>query len=771
MAASDSETDSDGITRVTRPLKRKASSAHATKPPASKRHRSASTVAPQTPADDPTRRYCAGKLREVLEPIFLAYHGWDASNEGEPPKDRQPENVDELKAKADVYVQELEGEIFAHYADAGQAGSKYKERFRMLTFNLSKADRTHLRRRIGLGELQPSVLAQMSSTELASEQGQAAIAEALQASLASSILEQPRLAAPRAKMTHKGTEMIESYDVPMQMQHAIEAPVQSKDMLPPIVTQLPKGESEEKSSVVESPAVQRSAYFIPSMSTEPGLTSEGSTENVDALIPNSPTAEKSLASPTRRTSFDLGALWQNNSSAAASLDPLSVDHHTYEPGTMDYSFDGDDNMALDLAALPDDGPKDDADFDMFIEHDATGPPAGVAVTVKSAKPTLSPEEITRQKFDGQQTVFSGDCIMPDMPVFKVDARQVGGRSLANLQTWTSLFTHPSKRIGIDGRVPVPTAAKYLLDSRLNPGRELVAVVFVPATEADEEAFATFFDLLVKKEYAPPPIAHISRLADTLLYRRYAVSHPWGSPPPPHAPGKELYICSLPADAPIPEAVDMLDNMCLPRNRDRTMLLGVFTLHKGRVVDMPITSSIPPVAGPSITSMPPTIPVIPGLAALLNLPGLAPPAPAPAPVPVVPSLTSEQIHLMLRTLGHLSQPSQPVVPVMAPPPAIPGFAPVMVAPLPMSPNIPNYAAPPTTGSVSGFGAPPPSGPRGGGAFRGGRGGPPPLPLHAAGRGGRGGARGRSGGFMTGANADAGDERRRDAGWGSRGRGRG
>ena len=83
-----------------------------------------------------------------------------------------------------------------------------RERFRTLTFNLEKPDRTELRTRITSGLLKPSELAHLTSTDLANEKMQQAIESAQQEALHQSILTM-RPTAPRAKITHKGEQMIE----------------------------------------------------------------------------------------------------------------------------------------------------------------------------------------------------------------------------------------------------------------------------------------------------------------------------------------------------------------------------------------------------------------------------------------------------------------------------------------------------------------------------------------------------------------------------------
>lgn len=82
---------------------------------------------------------------------------------------------------------------------------------------------------------------------------------------------------------------------------------------------------------------------------------------------------------------------------------------------------------------------------------------------------------------------------------KVSARQIGGKPLAaDSALWRVLF--PAETLRIDGRVPVENSSKFLLQTRLNPARELVAAAFTPADEASRSAFKTLSDYLIAKKY-------------------------------------------------------------------------------------------------------------------------------------------------------------------------------------------------------------------------------------------------------------------------------
>jgi hypothetical protein len=78
----------------------------------------------------------------------------------------------------------------------------------------------------------------------------------------------------------------------------------------------------------------------------------------------------------------------------------------------------------------------------------------------------------------------------------VVARQMGGRLIeAESPLWKTLF--PSDLLRIDGRVPVENSAKFLLQMRMNPTKELVAVAFSPSAEG-ETGFKILSEFLLNK---------------------------------------------------------------------------------------------------------------------------------------------------------------------------------------------------------------------------------------------------------------------------------
>lgn len=245
---------------------------------------------------------------------------------------------------------------------------------------------------------------------------------------------------------------------------------------------------------------------------------------------------------------------------------------------------------------------------------------------------------------------------------------------------------PADHLRIDGRVPVDNSAKYLLQMRLTPAKELYAVVLSPASEADEEAFKALSDFLTSKGYAFPLLCLTLHFADSIR-RRHGLVFPWGSRPKDHHPGRELYIIPLHANEPLPEYLELLDSLKLPKDRTRDYMVGIWILNKGKLAPPPIppapvavgTPTLPlhptppnpllqngPRPPPGIPTFTPPIPSLaaPGPLALPilgssavtppHVPSISPPAPAPAVdlnalAAEVATLTPEQIQNVVRTL--------------------------------------------------------------------------------------------------------------------------
>ena len=264
----------------------------------------------------------------------------------------------------------------------------------------------------------------------------------------------------------------------------------------------------------------------------------------------------------------------------------------------------------------------------------------------------------------------------------VTARQAGGRTLgSDSPLWQTLF--PSKELRIDGRVPVEKSAQYLTQVRLNPSKELIAVAFSSMPSMDSAGFNALKSHLLSKGLVS---LNASLQFGVLMtfYRRHGLIFPWGHNPKSSAPGRELYVVPLLSADPIPEYMELLDELQLPKERSTDYLVGIWVLTKGKLAPPPQPIQAASAAGaprPSSTApvlpnidfsqlqhlnalknipplVPSTIPVVPQVHPQISPAGaMSPPsAPPPNPTPDVSALTPEQITRMLQALSKASSQS-------------------------------------------------------------------------------------------------------------------
>ncbi|KAI0644219.1 hypothetical protein C8Q79DRAFT_974759 [Trametes meyenii] len=735
----------------------------------SKRPRSESTA-----GEDAVRKYCLGKLQELFCQIFVRYPFLHSSSDAgsgselelhplKKPEELTSEEKEQLEAKAKLFGNELEQSIYELYSELDKQGKqvaagKYKERFRMLTFNLSKADRVVLHMRIASSRISPKELSTMSSTDLASEEEQQSIKKLEEEALAHSILKKSTV--PRAKLTHKGLqdiedvtgagrreaerereeeeeERIERERLARLRQQAQRA--QSQGSAPPespVVPQNPAWGAPPPVPLHAAPAADPSSsspsigrppahpLFVPSASD---FAAAGPLENelnladlinIDeepsgeiAMTPVDPVATpfgeapplladatSQQASPTTaspvtpsitgispfaakgsqpdlssRPSFDLNAIW-TPSSADASTEGQAEPEPQDEPMVTDQPGEG--------VFAPE---ADDQDFDMFLnanDQESAAEPS-------PNEPIKPDEEVKQTPLEDQLPIWTGTVSMPlDSAIpqeVAVVARQAGGRTLgSDSPLWQTLF--PSRELRIDGRVPVEKSAQYITQVRLNPTKELVAAAFSSAQGNDPSGFHAVKNHLLSKG-------------------RHGLIFPWGHNPKSSAPGRELYVVPLLSTDPIPEYMELLDELQILPSRNVDYLIGIWVLNKGKLSPpkaLPAstthtpTPTPAPISTPSVAQAPTVAPTsgVPNIDfAQLKQLGLIPQPPQPsqlpppppqhavtAPtstpqptIPVPPSnsnlaaevsqLTPEQIQLMLQTLAKTSQavPGQPVPP--------------------------------------------------------------------------------------------------------------
>ncbi|KZT20099.1 hypothetical protein NEOLEDRAFT_1141182 [Neolentinus lepideus HHB14362 ss-1] len=738
-------------------LKRKGSSAVQSPAPKRKRSESSGSV------EDPARKYCLGKFEELFVPIFTRFPHLSSDLEGDISGGvaemslREPTAEEKalLESRAKQFAAELEHCIFDTYAEPGQhgkqvAGAKYKERFRMLTFNLSKSDRITLHKNIASSRITPKELSLMSSTDLANEELKQSIKIAEQEALEHSILQ--KTAAPRAKITHKGLQDIEDVhgeiasqrlerereleeekrererlarlkasqqhhargSVPPESpitpqsaswggpppvpQHALHGdlvasfgsmrpppnplfvPTPSEMMNTPVPNELNLADlinlDEETPTPTNEPPVMLSEASPPSPSNEAKASGQSEPQASPVHLTGiSPFAAGVTPSDPPRSSFDLNALWTS---------PDQPKHETPEHGTPPPEPQDD---RKDVLMETSEGPgADDEDFDMFLEKDDER--SNDNSHAETSAPQDCPIEKLPQVYTGALSMPLDTLVPQETPVV---AYQMGGRAIApDSPLWRTLF--PSAQLRIDGRVPVDKSSQFLLQMRMNATKELIAVAFAPVAGTDQ-LFRNLFDFLKNKN-------------------RHGLVFPWGNHPKEYYPGRELYIIPLSSAEPIPEYMELLDGLHLPKSRASDYLAGIWVLNKGKLAPPPTPNPAPQA---SVAPLNPAIPQpLPTNGTPLN--NVATPVPVPAPLTPITSvpqnppapaainpqavaaelatLTPEQIQLMLQTLSGSG---------LVPPVSIPtGVPPIPLQPPGMTAQTPPWPiSPPGAGFASRF----------------------------------------------------------------------
>lgn len=292
----------------------------------------------------------------------------------------------------------------------------------MLTFNVGQSDRVLLRKGIGIGEISATELSEMSSADLANEQIKQDMEKAAQEALQQSILKE-QTALPRAKITHKGEEIIESNT--SEDLRAVRDEEERQRVRTHLRVRTGSILQGPESAAMSSAAGMSSSIFgenRPIDVQDGTLTSPDKPFSPDGVplptitsplspvvtvfgppVTSSPIQETmspvdEIGGPsikklhTSRPSFDLNALWSNTTRRDSKTDDV-VDN--------DVGVRGDDEgeEAMDL----DEDQPGDQDFGMFLD-DVEEKNNAVPVPPKSTTPPLSPEE----KLETLPTVWSGE---------------------------------------------------------------------------------------------------------------------------------------------------------------------------------------------------------------------------------------------------------------------------------------------------------------------------------------------------------------------------
>ena len=395
-----------------------------------------------------------------------------------------PEEKELVETKARAFVAHLEECLFELYAEPDKAGKphagpKYKygshlyqekmtmltvlidrERFRMLTFNLSKADRVVLHMRIASSHISAKELSMMTSTDLANEEQKQSIKQAEKEALAQTILKKTIL--PRAKMTHKGIQDIEDVNGAVARERETEAAEEDRierERQARLRLQAERAQAQaanQGSAPPDSPITPtwggppplpgRSLFGsdalahssegelnladliniddeptsddmsisltippsepVPAVPPSPSIDTPQSAE--PKLSATSPASHATGISPfaakpdtAHRPSFDLSALWspaKEDGEAKAEQDVILVD----EPEHMEGDHKSPQQTSMEVDVLSNGGGSGDQDFDMFLQQDED----------KEAPSQPSIPETKPPTFDELPHVWTGKVCQP-----------------------------------------------------------------------------------------------------------------------------------------------------------------------------------------------------------------------------------------------------------------------------------------------------------------------------------------------------------------------
>jgi Transcription factor S-II (TFIIS), central domain len=300
-----------------------------------------------------------------------------------------------------------------------------------LTFNLSQDDRTELRSRIGTLSLPAQELAVMPSSELANDAFKQKMEKIALQQLAQTTLKSVDSSRPRAKITHKGEELIDSYVYGPETSGVIEVEDRMEHRQPlRLETNLngDGGTGVPSSAVEQTPASTTMAVDTPASAVAESAMNEtvptsstvapGETSVLSPVVATHPYAEDhfgagELQSPTvptgaalnARPAFNLNSLW---SGAEGAQPPSASVKDEPEP------LGGDDDeaeMELDLGGDEVAGGVGDDDFARFLEGmdepKSEGMPKS-AVGIPPGPPSRRPSESDMGDFEKLPVVWNGD---------------------------------------------------------------------------------------------------------------------------------------------------------------------------------------------------------------------------------------------------------------------------------------------------------------------------------------------------------------------------
>ncbi|RXK42269.1 hypothetical protein M231_00259 [Tremella mesenterica] len=469
----------------------------------------------------PARKFVVDKLASVVNGLF---EGWDDLAVGK-------------------YSAELEKAIFDGFKEVKDgkevAGVRYKAQFNLLSSSLPKA-RPDLLQSITSGVLTSIQVANLTSADLASEERLAEIKRAKETALAQTVKSRSTEEPSAIRFGRDGFEKAED--------------THEKEMT--VLAEQEKAERRRESLKLNA---EKSDNVNDNLGGNNSILDDHENHHhhhIGSIVVSAMTV----------TPVDTSALRRSESTDNAPLPSPSLTKGPVITSAWGGGEGIEEKMNVDLGLGTQEQELDLSD---------------IIPTTEEPLDLKAQEELVT--FEALPVVWRGGLINPAAPSDHIPPMQT--RLICthpNPIDWRIMLPHDP--IAITGRVPTSSSLKFLSDSRLSPGKELLTVAFTLDPSASEEQIKTWTELV---EY------HINR-------DRHAIYLPYGNHPPPKA-AKELYLIPLRPSDPSPEVTDLIEGYNLPRERRESMFLGVFVANK----------EIPTHLSPSQTNFTP-VPSIPSL---------------------------------------------------------------------------------------------------------------------------------------------------------------
>lgn len=570
------------------------------------------SASPPVTGLDKTRVACIDQFFKLFETAFsakLKEQDEDAENQKK-----------EIEAEATRFAESVESELFDSFGEVDAKNVKaprkqYMSKFRSLFFNL-KHNPVFLSS-LRTTEISPRSIVHMSNQDLQTPEQKAISDQIRQRALHDSV--RNVISAPKAKMTHKGEQAIETFD-PMDSQQAELSGSYSGSFVLPDHHQTGGAGPHDVSESPSRRASQLDAIQSAPHSLNASTNSVAAPQHQHDTVhqPDLPASMLAFVNPgsnsnaPERTnslgghsSFDLERVL----AAMTSVPPSSIEKSQSlfpeaetkrgEAGQAD-DKDPSEEDNMDLAATPEPDPESkradetregqlpddydpfaiehggDADLDAILHGDPSTTPAHSPVNplpsfvVEAPGPVNASSVPIAPAVDVPPPVWKGNVMTADAGGFAACATQVGGRPLCtNPSTWERLF--PTDTLTVVGRLPVKDSTSYLVQSHFAASRELIVLNLTPNLDGPPDL--------------PPPervMQHQQNLIDFFTKKgRHAVVAV-------HDRAKhivrDIYLVPLLKQEPLPEFVELLDDQHIeestPRSRD--MILAILVVQKGTI---------------------------------------------------------------------------------------------------------------------------------------------------------------------------------------------